>query len=314
VQAAAAIVTSAQAAAPSIGSASAPASRPVYVQNDDDWVFPAPVLLSNANARAFPFLAHGATLSALCARFSVGGATVRPWHDVLPLVLVFGAASDDIRSTDPRYEDWGRLSEREVGVFVPVVVEKDGSTFAALLCPYLFVDNGATLVAGREIYGLPKELATFPAWPGGGVPMPLWVTGLVLEQRGDLATQKPILTVSELLGMSAGAGTTWDHHSVLTDLWKALLDADASIPLVSLKQFHAIEDGTSACYQALVRCRIQPNVKDFSWALGAWKLTLPPYFFPNPAAALGLSNGAVTFASIQVSLDFTLSLGEVVVP
>ena len=312
VQAAAALDATAQAAVAFDASGQA-AAQSVYVQNDDDWVFPGPVALNGATAQAFPFLGDGAALAALCARFSVAGATVRPWLATLPLVLVFGCASDDIRSLDPRYQGFGQLSEREVGVFVPVVVEKDGTSFVALLCPYLFVDNGATLSAGREIYGLPKELATFPDWPiAGGVPMPLTAIGLVLPQQGNLATQGPILTVSQLLALpTLGQGPS-DLRSELVDLWKALLGTGASVTLVALKQFHAIENGTSACYQALVRCQIEPNVTTVSLELGAWELKLPQYFFPDPSKALGLPRRALTLVSVKASLDFTLSLGQVV--
>ncbi|MGH7295931.1 MAG: FAD-dependent oxidoreductase, partial [Polyangiaceae bacterium] len=153
------------------------AGLPAYVQNDDDWVFPGPVVLADATAQAFPFLASPAALAALCARHSLPGATLTPWTSTIPLVIVFACASDDITSADPTYRTWGKLSERELGVFVPVKVQTATSTSVALLCPYLFVDNGATLVAGREIYGIPKELAVLPPWlVGAGVPFPLSAT------------------------------------------------------------------------------------------------------------------------------------------
>ena len=291
------------------------AGSALYVQNDDDWAFPHPVQLRGATGRVFPFLGDAGALQALCNRFAIGGATIRPWR--VPLVLVFGSASDDIVSLDPRYQGFGRLSEREVGVFVPVTVETagpGGSSFLALLCPYLFVDNGATLVAGREIFGLPKELATFPAWPvDAGVPMPLSVTGLALENHGDLATQKPILVVTPLFGSAARRPVPgWDASTDLADLWSELTGAGSSAWLVALKQYHAIEDGTTACYRALVRCRIEPSVSSVSLDVGVWSLALPPHFFPTPSATLGLPNGAITLLSVAASLDFTLSLGEVV--
>ena len=286
---------------------------PQYVQDDGDWVFPGPVALRGAKAHAFPFLADGAALAALCARYSVGGATVRPWLAAIPLVLVYGCASDDIGSLDPRYQAYGTLAEREVGVFVPVVVEKDGASFVALLCPYLFVDNGATLSAGREIYGLPKELASFPDWPyDGDVPLPLTATGLVLPQQGDLATPMPILTVSQLAALPLPGVADLTTH--LQRLWDELTGTGTSVPLVALKQFHAIETGAAACYQALVRCEIEPIVKGSTLEVGLWELTLPRYFFPAPAATLGLASGAKTLVSVKASLDFTLSLGTVVAP
>jgi uncharacterized protein with NAD-binding domain and iron-sulfur cluster len=291
--------------------AQAESDQPVYVQNDGDWVFPGPVALNGARAHAFPFLADGAALAALCARYSVGGATVRPWLAAIPLVLVYGCASADIRSLDPFFQGWGELAEREVGVFVPVVVEKDGTSFVALLCPYLYVDNGATLSAGREIYGLPKELATFPDWPyGGDVPLPLTVTGLVLPQKGTPATAGPILTVKQLAEVPIpGLGNLLVH---VQRLWDELTGASDTVPLVALKQFHSIENGATACYQALVRCEMVPNVTDSKIEAGLWEISLPRNFFPAPSATLGLADGAKTLVSIKASLDFTLTLGTVV--
>lgn len=82
--------------------------------------------------------------------------------------------------------------------------------------------------------------------------------------------------------------------------------------LVALKQFHAIEAGSSACYQALVRCSIVPNIRSASLETGLWAISFPQHFFPAPSATLGLASGALTVASVKASLDFTLTLGTVV--
>ncbi|HEY3822637.1 MAG TPA: FAD-dependent oxidoreductase [Polyangiaceae bacterium] len=287
------------------------ASLPLYVQNDDDWVFPGPVVLADTTAQAFPFLADPASLAALCARYSVPGAAVTPWLPAIPLVLVFGAASDDITSGDPQYQSWGTLAEREVGVFVPVKVQTATSTSIGLVCPYLFVDNGATLIAGREIYGIPKELATFPAWPfGGDVPFPLTVASLTLLTRGALASMQPVLTVDQIIGIPPIL--PWNPGAVLQQLWQDLLNADSSVTLFALKQFHSVEDGPSACYQALVECRIVPTFSSVTVEPGLWSIHFPRYFFPNPSANLGLASGSLTLVSVKASLDFTLTLGRVI--
>jgi hypothetical protein len=285
---------------------------PLYIQNDDDWAFPGPVSLGSCNARAFPFLADPLQLAALCARYSVDGVTIVPWA---PMVIVFACASDDITSLDPVYQTWGRLSERELGVFVPVVVTKGLEIFVALLCPYLFVDNGATLIPGREVYGLHKSLATFSPWPiAGGVPMPLTASSLTLPAQGDLATMNPVVTLSELVGATSPPVLPGDPRIVLTDLWTALVGGGTSVSLIVLKEFRSIQDGTSACYRQLVRCQLEPNVTALSLDLGEWQITLPPYFYPTPAASLGVASGTITLASVTASLDFSLSLGVVVAP
>jgi NAD(P)-binding Rossmann-like domain/Flavin containing amine oxidoreductase/Acetoacetate decarboxylase (ADC) len=290
-------------------------SLPTYVQRDDDWVFPHPVLLSGTKVKAFPLLADLAQLTALCAQNSIGGVTIRPWLSIAPLVLVFAGGCDAISSTDPNYATWGRLAEREVGVFVPVVVEQGGASFVALLCPYLFVDNGATLIAGRETFGLPKELATFSTWDlASAPPIPLQVIGLTLPNRGDLAVEEPVLTLtSGLLAASATASAEQALvKSQLEQLWKALTAGTISVPLVALKQFHAIENGTSACYQQIVRCSIQPSNMQVKVGLTATTITLPEYFFPKIAANLGLAEASLSLVSVDATLDLRLTVGEVV--
>jgi uncharacterized protein with NAD-binding domain and iron-sulfur cluster len=286
---------------------------PEYVQRDDDWVFPPPVLLTGAKAKAFPLLADPVALAALCAQCSVGGVTIRPWLPAIPLVLLFAAGCADITSTDPRYAAWGRLSEREVGVFIPVVVEQGGMPFIALLCPYLFVDNGATLIAGREIFGLPKELATFSTWDIAGTPpIPLQVTGLTLPHQGDLAVQQPLLTLSPAGLTAPDPAKQAFIRSQLDQLWSDLTAGSLSVPLVILKQFHAIENGASACYQQIVRCGIQPSNMKVSVGLVPTTVTLPGYFFPQIAATLGLAETTLSLLSVDASVDFVLTLGEVV--
>jgi hypothetical protein len=190
-------------------------------------------------------------------------------------------------------------------------VQTATSTSIGLVCPYLFVDNGATLIAGREIYGIPKELATFPAWPfGGDVPFPLTVASLTLLTRGALASMQPVLTVDQIIGIPPIL--PWNPGAVLQQLWQDLLNADSSVTLFALKQFHSVEDGPSACYQALVECRIVPTFSSVTVEPGLWSIHFPRYFFPNPSANLGLASGSLTLVSVKASLDFTLTLGRVI--
>ncbi len=301
-------------AAVALAAAAAASTVPTYVQRDGDWALPHPVLLTGAQAKAVPLLASGAALDALCAQISIAGAAVRPWLADVPLVLVFACGCDDITSNDPAYAAWGSLSEREVGVFVPVVVESGGTSFTALYCAYLYVDNGATLVCGRETYGIPKELVTFSTWDiTDAPPLPLDVNGLALVNQGDPASQQPLVKLSgALLGATA---PTHDHGTVrgwLDKLWADLGGGAVSVPLVMLKQFHAIENGSSACYQKLVRCEIQPSNVDVSFGVGLVSVELPSYFFPQIAKTLGLPERSLSVLAVESSLDFVLSVGDVV--
>ena len=101
---------------------------------------------------------------------------------------------------------------------------------------------------------------------------------------------------------------------MLTDLWNALLAGGISVPLVVLKQYRAIENGTAACYQALACCQIEPTIASFSLDLGAWRLTMPSYFFPRLSDTLGIASGTTTLACAIAALDFKLSLGVVLAP
>jgi uncharacterized protein with NAD-binding domain and iron-sulfur cluster len=288
---------------------------PTYVQRDGDWVFPHPVLLAGAQAKAFPLLADPAKLAALCAQVSVNGVTITPWLPAVPLVLLYLCGSNDITSTDPKYVAFGRLAEREAGIFVPVVVQQAAGAFVALMCPYLFVDNAAALLAGRETYGIPKELATFSSWDfANRPPVPLTVTSLALPNQGDLASQQTVLQLSPDLAFAANPAAQLSLRSQLEQLWKELTATSPSVPLVILKQFHAIENGQSACYQQVVRCDVQPSNIKASVDVQVTTATFPDYFFPQIATTMGLATSSVSLVTVNASLDFILTLGEVVGP
>ena len=52
------------------------------------------------------------------------------------------------------------MTERDVGFFVPAMVTAGDSRSFANLIPYLYVNNMAGMLMGRELFGFPKLLGT----------------------------------------------------------------------------------------------------------------------------------------------------------
>jgi len=132
-------------------------SLPRFVDMPWDWVRPQPYDLDQSQMWAFPLRAQAGPLLRYCREMvdgpTAGAFSARP----LPgnFVLLVFAKVDEGRS-DPERRD-GFLVENEVAIFVPIRLKDDqGRERIDVLVPSLYVDNAASVVAGREIYGFPK--------------------------------------------------------------------------------------------------------------------------------------------------------------
>jgi len=240
-----------------------------YVDCDGDWSQRHPASLEGMTLYAFVLPARMTALQDLCDKVvndrpTNGAITAAP---LLPAVLLVCASIDFARSADARDGEKGYVVEKDVGFFLPIRLTDNGTTSFAALVPYLFVEPMPAVIAGREVYGFPKELAdiTFDEatveFAAESLVIPTYgrnnrvvlrkvvdvsPTGAIIRTRvsGDLAdftrdvTEKVLgalnLTAPGILGVSTPTG---------------FID----VPFVLLKQFRAAEAPLAACYQAIVR-------------------------------------------------------------
>jgi hypothetical protein len=310
---------------------------PNYVERDGDWVLRPPGKLRQVSLWALVFKAGAAELAALCQKYvagpSGGQVTATPLFPGFPFVVLVCADIARGESDHPQDKARGWMSERDVGFFVPVTVTK-GSARTVNLIPYLWVDNWAGMIMGRELYGFPKALGEID-WAGDATPgLPIappmhftvWsrvlppgspnghaVDGVVLDVRSTTVTpgvpipagvgqivQVFVPVVLAALGMPAQA-------------FPALSD----IPQLFLKQFRDTAAPSTAALQRLIG--VDAHIDAFEGGavlLNDFILTLPPWQHLDVAGTLGLGAGPTyrPIAAMSGEIEFTIPAGQVVWP
>lgn len=85
----------------------------------------------------------------------------------------------------------GGAAEDEASIWLPALEPRRGSRLVWTV-PYMFVDSGQALVSGREVYGYPKQLATFRTrFLDDGTPDRLSLRTLALKKHKPKALAKP---------------------------------------------------------------------------------------------------------------------------
>jgi hypothetical protein len=221
-------------------------------------------------------------------------------------------------SADPSH---GTINYMDIAFWVPVL---GGETKpACLFPPFIFVDDGGTLVTGREVFGLPKQLgrfqmplrfedlakATKPEFraevlgtlmPGGPID---WRTLVTVEQisKEEESDHSKLLSVLGRLAVPDYLRTlkvpTW-----LSDL--------VAVPALGLKQFRDAARPAKACYQAIVEAPLS-TVEIFGAPkvlLDAFEVTLMDVASHPVAATLGLSTEPIK-VPITFCFEATMQMG-----
>jgi hypothetical protein len=224
------------------------------------------------------------------------------------------------------------MPESDVGLFVPVTLTwGNGQGRIANLLPYLYVNNFAAVLIGREVFGFPKVLAdiVFGAAPWRcTVSAPVSVT----NNPAQPATPAPIITVAKLSPLPGVPipGLLDDAMTTIVTALRAALGMPpaapapfASIPMVFLKQFRDAGLRTAACHQSVVLAEagIDAFYGGELWlsvlappplpSFDPFSITMPPYHSVNIVQQLGLGAGPTVYPvlSVRVTIDFALPFG-----
>jgi uncharacterized protein with NAD-binding domain and iron-sulfur cluster len=278
---------------------------------------------------------------------SLGGPTV--YRPLGPFLSFVAATMGPMSPREPKA--W--LDEKDFGFWIPVIAGKmKGSSFEALrpafFIPYLWVDEYLPQQAGREVFGYAKGVGVLknPATPQdpaefsidalvipeyGAAPNPSaewqWRRLVTLARRGGGAFGeliKEIESIAELgEAVIAQMVKSFERHTFpkpTLELLAALLkDAvQLDVPMVFLKQFRDVADGTRACYQAIVE---SPNRMIGGTPLragflhGDWELAIEQFASVRMIDKLGLRvvDGKVPAAfHFWVQFAFSAEPGRVV--
>ena len=289
-----------------------------YIERDGDWVLRPPGYLHRARMCALILRADSGTLTrTVCDRFLRGPSGSKITATPLGFVILLCADIESGYSENKVDRKRGILRERDVGFFVPVRLHTPkGSHFTTLL-PYLYVDDFAAVIIGREIFGFPKILVDVNFCHD---PVFCDVQGQV-SARLDASSpvlKRQILTVRELEGarVQSVPAADDDVQAATLGMTAALATeglignpfAFTSIPMTFLKQFRHADDPDKACHQSIVSADAgvtgvrRPRVHH-----DAFEVEIPEYEGLCIKQNLGLEN-AIGGTKFRPRLAFTAEL------
>ena len=168
------------------------------------------------------------------------------------------------------------MAERDFGIWVPVVKYEGGKPGRiGWYLPYVFVDNVAAMVTGREVFGFFKQTATLtmPDAPSGSGAFS--IDALAIEKYSP-ASQAKMMRLMSMTSVSGAAaqGAVWSGVKdaaeavwgavrkssfaptldLVWDLVKNMTEdlVTGDVPMVFLKQFRDAGNTDRACYQAVI--------------------------------------------------------------
>ena len=261
-------------------------------------------------------------LDSLCKRY-LSGPSGRAYSPVGVVVVGFTHV-DGLTSAIDR--DHGTITYKDIALWVPVMGGQLNPV--CLFPPFIFVDDGATMVTGREVYGLPKQLGRFemPLTLDelAGAPAPQfraeaigtlhdggqndWRTLFTVESiPGRIERESSAIQAVESLLLGAIATKGWSLPGWLSE--------NAMVPAVGLKQMRDTSSQGMAAYQAVVEAPLQ-MVKLYTqprFFLDAFKLTLMDVPSHPIAKVLGLPPGESTVPlTIHFEATMQMSAGTIV--
>ncbi len=135
---------------------------PTYVRRGGDIVWEPPFVCNDVHVHGFLFEVEHQRIDRMLQRDLVvpsHGAVDR--RAAFPYVVVACATMGSASSALEPDSERGYITEKEVG-FWCLTADAHAEGRLSWYLPYIFVDTAMTVAGGREVYGYPKQLGTFP--------------------------------------------------------------------------------------------------------------------------------------------------------
>lgn len=304
-----------------------------------NFVVQQPFVVRRAQTFAFALDGNRDRLQALCDKTLNLSPTTR-YTVVSSTVLAAFMRMERLCSGVPASAACGMFTERELNVSILLAAEeKVGPVWlpARLVwhMPYLWLDSSNAMIAGRDIYGFPKQFGSIAMPSREGEPAEFCATGEVLPRfapqthasiepiatlrRTDAATVEFAEPFAEIAG---AAGAFVQEVMRVTDpllfLGAGLADlaAENLLNLVFLRQLPSIVDGSRACFQSIVEASSLPReLRDGGFLRGDYVMEIPhhdsaPWAYELGIAALPEKVTVQPHAAFHLDLDFDLSPGR----
>jgi hypothetical protein len=310
-------------------------TRPDYIARGGDLVMAPPLQLRSTTMYSFLVDADLAALTALCdAQLNAVTGPGRVYKPLLPAVAIVCADVTDSFSLTPPDSQKGWMSERDFGIWVPVIAN---GTIGWYL-PYVFVDNVAAMVTGREVYGFFKQTAALAMPPAPDAPGMFSVDALAIPRFSPASQAEVVrlLTMTSVERSAAPAGRWSSARDALAAMWSSLEQlhrtvdgatvsswelvkngleelATGDVPLVFLKQFRDASDPTKACYQAVLEAPAHLEAWHGGWFTHPHDIVLATTDSHPIAKDCGLGAGTLrSRLGFWCRIDFVMKEGEVV--
>lgn len=320
-------------------------TRPDYIARGGDLVMAPPLELNGAIMYSFLVAADLGALQAICDQQlnAVCGPDVI-YKPLMPFAAIVCADITDSYSTVPPDSEKGWMSERDFGVWIPVVqgTMQDGSWKAGRIgwyLPYVFVDNVAAMVTGREVFGFFKQTAALLMPPAPDAPGAFSVDALVIAQYAPESQAQVLrlltLTSTEQLPAPVGSWAgdvkrafedVWgklkeligDVRGLPIPIWDLLKNAledllTGDVPMVFLKQFRDATDPTKACYQAVIEAPAHLVKFEDGWFTHPHDIAIVPVDSHPIAKECGFASGTLRAElGFWCRMNFLMKAGKVV--
>ena len=316
---------------PSGSDTPAPTSLPPYVIDGNLYDSLGPAQLDDVYMHMFCVPADKQKIQAWLDRtFSApsGGAVS---YEALGSKIFLGVAQlGHVSSLGQGGKDKGHTTEIDVTFWILARKCGDGPLAMRWIPAYLFVDSGAVLVTGREVWGFPKQLGKFDFKPVGDDPASgqnFDTQGFVIEKYGPNATAqwKPIINVRpkpkthekqtiwtkfEHLAEAAAVRLADDLMGMADHIKAAIAMGDMTMAF--LKQFPDATEPRRACYQAIVEAEAKTTTMHGSGLTNdKYEVEITSYASHPFLSELGLGEGWQDVGhGIWVHFDFTQNLGK----
>ncbi len=300
---------------------------------------PPPYKFDGVILRSFILKAKFANLQGICKEYLNSVATEnRKGFLWIPLSTMNGVGLVMLqivtykRMSNLQRPDLGYVSQSECIFSIPILQEhpKGIPVAIATFTPYCFVDDGWSMVSGREVLGYPKTEGWFqiPADPRAtGIKveadvMPTLGKQSKLERQPvveiDSADEQVVAQPAPAPATASGQELSWPFGPV-NDLYRygshkvasnilPLLDRHAgkSQPIVTLKQFRDATEVDSACYQAINHFSINLTRFEDGGALPKAQVHLPDYASLKIAQSLGMETTVTPIWAHWFKANFNL--------
>jgi hypothetical protein len=316
-------------------------TKPDYIARGGDLVMAPPLELTSATMYSFLVGADYGALVDVCEKqlnavTASVGVTYKP---LLPFVAIVCADIAKSYSTTPPDSLKGWMAERDFGIWIPVV---SSSGKIGWYLPYVFVDNVAAMVTGREVYGFFKQTATLAMPDSPGAAGDFSVDALVIEKYSPESTAQTIrlMTLTSTESLTAPDGEFTSARELVEGVWKdvkrlfydtvadtkvlpvSIWDliknmleelVTGDVPMIFLKQVRDATDPTKACYQAVIEAPAHLQKFERGWFTHPHDVTITPADSHPIVKECGLAGPTVrSELGFWCQMQFVMQPGKVI--